>query len=165
MKRTFLLLFLAALLLNLCSCSQTEFNSPVYQDPVSFYYPRTEYLYGSSDGAITYEIREAAGHRSDPKYLLTLYLQGPRDQSLSSAFPKTIMLTDVTVDGSTMTVTLSSDVALLDELELSIAYTCLAQTCVSIADVDTIIIESRVKDGRLYFSRTITLDQLTSTSS
>lgn len=165
MKRTFLLLFLAALLMNLCSCSQTEFNSPVYQDPVSFYYPRTEYLYGSSDGAITYEIREAAGHRSDPKYLLTLYLQGPREPSLRSAFPESITLTDAKLDGSTMTVTLSSDVALLDELELSIAYTCLAQTCVSIADVDTIIIESRVKDGRLYFSRTITLDQLTSTSS
>ena len=165
MKKTVIILFFAALLLNLCSCSKVELKSPVYQDPVSFYYPRIEYLYGSDDGAITYEIREAAGHRNDPKYLLTLYLQGPRDLSLRSAFPESIVLTDAIVDESTMTVTLSADVALLSELELSIAYTCLAQTCVSIADVDTIIIESRVKDGRLYFSRTITTDQLTSTSS
>ncbi len=165
MKKAVLLLILAALLVSLCSCNQVELKSPVYQDPVSFYYPRAEFIYGSSDGAITYETREAAGHRSDPKYLLTLYLQGPRDQSLRSAFPESMVLTDAKVEGRTITVILSADVALLSELELSVAYTCLAQTCVSIAEVDTIIIESRVKDGRLYFSRTITADQLTSTSS
>lgn len=165
MKKAVSCFLLATLLLCLCSCSRGEFRNPVYQDPVSFYYPRAEYLYGSDDGAITSEIREAAGHRNDPKYLLTLYLQGPRDQSLCSAFPESILLTDATIDGKTMTVILSADVALLSELELSIAYTCLAQTCVCIADVDTIIIESRVKDGRLYFSRTITADQLTGISS
>lgn len=165
MKKAVLLLILAAMMTALCSCDHVELKSPVYQDPVSFYYPRAEFVYGSSDGAISCETQEAAGHRSDPKYLLTLYLQGPRDQSLRTAFPETTVLTDAKVEDSTMTVTLSADVALLSELELSVAYTCLAQTCISIAEVDTIIIESRVKDGRLYFSRTITADQLTSISS
>ena len=85
MKRIQCLLLAAALLLTLVGCTLS--HKP--EHPVRFYFLRAadRYEYGSVDGVVTYEERDAAGYERDLRYLLTLYLQGPVDEGLRSPFP------------------------------------------------------------------------------
>lgn len=156
MRKVCAVFALAILMLGLTGCS----SSADSRETIQFYYVRNSYEYGAADGVIAAEAREITDNRNDPKYLLSLYFQGPQDQSLRLPFPPSVILTNVQVSERTIIVTLNADVVKLNELDLNIAYACLAKTCVCAANVDTVIIESRVTDGSFHISKTITADQL-----
>ena len=160
MKR-FICLILAFVFL-LAGCHSMQNRS---SDIVDFYYLRvfqTEEDHAAyfSDGAITSEQRDVSGHREDLTYLLTMYLRGPLDSHLVSPFPTGCSLIGVQQDGSELTVQLSSGASLLNDLDLSIACGCLAQTCMSLADVDTVHIKSLSTINEVLFSITLTADSL-----
>ena len=156
MKRTICLIILLALLL--CGCGSST-------DEVDFYYLRTcrtqdDYRAYFTEGAIAPEQRDVSGHRNDLDYLLTMYLRGPLDSQLKAPFPAGCTLIDVHLEGRDLIVYLSSGASLLDDLDLNVACACLAKTCMEIADVDAVHIQSRSTGNNVLFSTTITSDNL-----
>lgn len=158
MKRA--LTFLLILSLLLTGCSLANHN---VKEPAEFYYPRVctrpdEYRTYFSEGAIGSEIREASGHTDDLYYLLSMYLRGPLDPQLVSPFPVGCALVNAQQDGSELTVSLTSGASLLSDLDLSMACACIAKTCMSLTDAQTVRIESLGINNQVLFEFTITAD-------
>lgn len=157
MKRIFALFSAVLLLISLCAC---QLHSSDVIEPVEFYYLRGDYLYGGTDGVIAAESREASGHAGDLSYLLALYLRGPLDSSLRAPFPTNCKLLDFNLDGETLSVTLDSTFAALENMELTIACACFARTCFSLADVAQVQITALTPDDTPSLDITISADSL-----
>ena len=160
MKRIICLILILVFLLSGCIGSKARSG-----DWVDFHYLRstqTEDGYRAyfADGAIAPEPRDVSGHRTDLNYRLTMYLRGPLDSQLESPFPSGCALIDVRQDGSELTVRLSSGASLLDDLDLTIACGCMARTCMGLANVDTVHIQSLSVTNEILFSITVTADSL-----
>ena len=160
MKRTICLIALLAFALSGCSSAFSGSS-----DNVDFYYLRVcktqdDYQTYFSEGAFGTESRDMSGHLNDLEYLLTMYLQGPLDPQLRSPFPAGCSLIDVRMEGQKLIVYLSSGASLLDDLDLNVACACLAQTCMELANVNSVHIESRSTSNTVLFSTTITADNL-----
>ena len=152
MKRIALLCLAAALLVSLAACAQTAHGAV-------FYYTRTPdtYAYGQMDGVIAGEYRDTTGHDGDLKYLLTLYFHGPTLENLTSPFPSGISLRSVERSGGNLTVALSGSLTLLSGMDLTLACACLAHTCFSLTDAQSVTISS---EGLGFVSKTLTRDSL-----
>ena len=152
MRKIIALMLAAALLIGLTGCLETT-------DTVTFYYARHEdsYLYGLDNGVIAGESREVTGHRGDLKYLLTLYLHGPTMEYLHSPFPSGLVLRSVEQNGSNLHVELSASLTMLTGTDLTLACACLARTCFSLTDAETVTISS---DGLGFVSMTLTRSSL-----
>ena len=153
MKRFISIVLIGILVLSLAGCGQNAQDSQV-----PFYYPRAEFDHGAPDGVIAPEIHEISGHNNDLRYLLALYLLGPSDPELRLPFPEGAILVDLVQEGSTVTVTLSSIVTRLDDIDLTISCACLAETCFAISDVQTVHILSLVSAAGLSVDATYTRD-------
>ena len=154
MKRIFCLMLILLLVCGICGCHYSDSGDIL--EPVEFYYPRNSaaFVYGSEDGVIAAEIREGSGHTSDLNYLLSMYLRGPMDAGMYSPFPENCRLLTSYFEGDTVYVRLSSTFSTLENMELTIASTALAKTCLSIVDATYVHIDS-VAEGK---SISITLD-------
>ena len=135
MKRFICLTLALLFLLSGCAAAQLR-------EPVTFYYPRTQYRYGAADGVIAQEQRESTGHRGDLTYLLSLYLMGPAEEGLRSPLPKGILLMSATVEAGEVRLTLSDSSRLMTEADFSLACACLALTAQEITGLTTVSIES-----------------------
>ena len=142
MKRI-LCLILALLLITLSGCHYGKSGDIL--EPVEFYYPRTSrsFVYGTENGVITAEIREAAGHVDDLNYLLTMYFYGPQDDNLRSPFPAGCTLRGMCVEDDTLYIRLSESFTTLEGTELTLACAALANTCFSLTDFTRVCIDSR----------------------
>jgi len=142
MKRTLCLMLILLLIAGTCGCHYSDSRDVL--EPVEFFYPRksTGFVYGSADGVITSEIREASGHVGDLNYLLAMYLQGPQDAGLRSPFPAGCALEKVHTEDSTLYVRLSAEFAVLENAELTLACASLAKTCFSMTDFDHVCIDA-----------------------
>ena len=151
MKRLLILLICAVALL--CGCDNSQ---PKIEDPVTFYYPRAEYVFGQSDSVIASETREAAGKRSDLHALLNEYLQSPVSAELRSPFPDRTRLKEIRQDGAILQLVMNDGFAQLSEMELTITCACLAKTSLTLTDCTTvqIIMEGSANDT----NRVITMD-------
>ena len=139
---------------------------PMFQDDtVSFYYQRIDYTYGEDDGVIAAEGRELVGYRDNLRYLLALYFHGPQDTNLCSPFPSGTAVVDIRTEDTTLIVTLSPALAQLEDLDLTIACTCLARTCFEFVDAEEILIESQPGEDGSAVHVTITRDQYLLTDS
>ena len=134
MKRILATLLLISLLLSLCACSN--------QKEIRFYYTRSEILYGHTDGVISSEIRDVSGHEGDLSYLLMLYLEGPHADYLSSPFPKGTALSQMEMQDGHMTIVLSEPFSQLQGLDLTLACSCIANTCFSISHCEAVTVQS-----------------------
>ena len=136
MKR-FICFMLAALiaLLSGCSRQQTESQS-------LYYYCREEYSYGTEDAIIASELRDISGHEGDLQYLLSMYLLGPRDETMRSPFPSRTKLLTVRYKENTVVLEISDCSKLLTEAEFSLACACLALTCLELTDMEYVTIVS-----------------------
>ena len=134
MKRLIAFLLILSLCLSLAACADPH--------AITFYYARekTEYQYGAADGVMVGESREAAGHVDDLRYLLILYLHGPVSENLRSPFPAGTDLVELTQEGDSLTIRLSSIVSVLEGTDLTLACACLARTCFDLTDVRTVTI-------------------------
>ena len=118
------------LALFLCLCLMLAgCSSPKADSGVAFYYPRKQYLYHDVENVIVPEKREISGHSGDLQYLITLYLMGPKDESLSSPFPPDTRLEDVNTSDQRVQLILSSPDNNLSDSLFSLACACIAQTC------------------------------------
>ena len=135
MKRVFILVLLAALLLSGCG-----FFSSRVQDPVLFYYQVVNFRLGQSDGAVAAEERDGTGHITDVDYLLRLYLAGPLAEDLISPFPADVELSTVRTGQNKVTVTLKGDPSSLSETQKTLACACLTLTCLEITSEESVTI-------------------------
>ena len=134
MKR-FICLILPLLLL--CGCVS---ESDQVQDPITFYYLRSEVSYDDPDGVLAPETASATGHVGDLHYLLTLYLAGPFDDQLSSPFPKDVQLAGISSDDTVLAVELQGSFKAMEDLAVTKACACLAMTCFSMTDAGSVSI-------------------------
>ena len=135
MKRFICLTLALLFLLSGCAAAQLR-------EPVTFYYPRIQYRYGTADGVIAQERRESTGHSGDLSYLLSLYLMGPAEEGLRSPLPKGIVLLSSAIEEGEVQLTLSDSSRLMTEAEFSLACGCLALTAMEITGLDVVTIES-----------------------
>ena len=110
------------------------------KEPVTFYYKRAKFVYGTEDAVIASEQREASGHREDLHYLLSLYLQGPINEELTHSFPDKCQVVDISRKDKTLAITLNAPFAQLKNMDLTIAAACLTKTCMNLADVESVVI-------------------------
>lgn len=136
MKKIILFLILLSIAIPFSGCGYTQ------SETVSFFYPRASYFYDRPDGIISTEERDASGHTEDTQYLLLLYLMGPSNQNLVSAFPSNTRLISGSINGNRMLVNLSDSSDSLSDAEYSLACTCLALTCMKATGTEEIIITS-----------------------
>lgn len=146
MKRYICLILSCLLLLCFCGCHYSEGGDIL--EPVEFFYPRTSesFLYGAADGVITAEIREASGRINDLNYLLTMYLRGPQSSGLRSPFPAGCKPEEISLENTTLCVTLSAQFASLENMELTIACASLAKTCFSLTSAEHVRISASSSD-------------------
>lgn len=146
MKRTICLILAALLISSLFGCHYSESGDIL--EPVAFFYPRksTGFVYGSNDGVITSEMREASGHTGDLDYLLSMYLRGPQDSGLRTPFPTGCKLIDVRTSNDALTVVLSAEFTTLENTERTLACAGLAKTCFALAEVQYVHIEAETEE-------------------
>jgi len=85
-RRIFSLILTVILLISLSGCHYSDSSNDILE-PVEFYYLRSSesFVYGSADGVIASEVREASGHTNDLTYLLSMYLPQEAQKSLTAA--------------------------------------------------------------------------------
>ena len=156
MKRILSLCLIAALLLSLLGCRQETAS----ENTTDFYYLRASYVYGTEDGVIAPEPRDTSSRGNTLLHLLGLYLQGPLDDQLRSPFPAGCSLESVSLDGSTLCVTLDSSFSSLQGMDLTLACACLAKTCFSLTDVTQVQIQSTSADNEENVNVVLSIDSL-----
>lgn len=152
--------FIIAITLVLCSAGCNTGSG--LNDPVTFYYtrPNDGFLYGAADGVIAAEEREASGHTGELQYLLTLYLSGPLDDSLTSPFPNGTQLTALTQTADTLYIELSGEFSQLSGVRLTTACACISKTCFALRDVSQVTIQSPAFGDHPAVEITLTRDSL-----
>ena len=153
MKKMTVFLLLTAILLSLMGC--LEQKEPI-TTPVSFYYPRSEFTYGSTDSVTTAEVRDAALFSNDHFAILSAYLAGPKKEDLKSPFPTGTTLTQLSVANGTASIILSDHIAVLSGIDLTVACVCLTRTIMELTGAKRVEISAETK--LLGGSKSITMD-------
>ena len=111
---------------------------------VTFYYARSEFVYGAPDGVIGSEERQVGGHETDLYYLLGLYLEGPLSEGLKSPLPDRnhVRILDINQIGDALHIKLSDLSATMTDSEFTLACACLTRTCLGLHNVQAVRIES-----------------------
>lgn len=148
------------LLAGLLALSMTGCTNGSTDSEVPFYYPRAEFDHGTPDGVMATEIREVSGHDQELRYLMALYLQGPTDPELRIPFPDGTVLVELLQEDGTVTVTLSSGITRLEDIDLTVACACLAETCFANSDAQQVNIQSLVSTNGLSVDVTFTRGNL-----
>ena len=135
MKRLIPLLLIFALLLSLSAC-QTKQEK--FQVPVNFYFPRQEATFGSADSLIAPVTAEGMGYSGDPVGLLTVYLQGPKDNRYRSPFPTGTKIESMELVNGIVRLTMNEAFADLTGLDLTIACACLTLTVLDLTQANSV---------------------------
>jgi spore germination protein GerM len=152
-----LLLSVAILLLSSCSIHGQEESAVA-----PFYYLRDPdtFLYGSPDGVVSSENRDIAGHENELNYLLMLYLKGPLDEGLESPFPEGCRLLQLNEKNGKLSIVLNSSFTTLKGMDLTLACVCMARTCFTLTDAESIRIMGKSAHGTILIDETITINSL-----
>lgn len=124
-------------LLLLCGCGRK--GKPLF-DPVYFYYPRTEYDYGSADSAITWEAMDGTGHMDDFEFLLSEYFAGPIDEGLVNPFPVGTTLLSARLERDDFLLEVSAEALTLPEHQFTLGCSCLSMTCFELTQAETVTV-------------------------
>jgi len=157
MKRIIAFALLWVMILGLVACDTGRSD---IIEPVEFFYRQVSAPDDLPESVIASEIREATGHTGDLKYLLSLYLQGPLGETLSSPFPAGCRLLDVTWNGNTLVVILDSTITALGQMDRTVACACLARTCFSLTSLQQVQILATGEDADNSLDMLITADSL-----
>lgn len=152
MKRTLSLMLVLLLVCSVCGCHYSDSGDIL--EPVEFFYPRrsTGFIYGSAEGVITSELREASGHVNDLNYLLAMYLRGPQDADLRTPFPTGCRPEKIYAEDGTLYIRLSAEFAAVENAELTLACAALAKTCFSLTAYDRVCIDSESEDKSVHMT-------------
>lgn len=151
MKRLLILLLCSAFLLWGCGTGE-----PKLEDPVTVYYPRTEYIFGQSDSVIASGSMEAEGFKTDLTALLNAYLQGLGTEGMRNPFPADSLVMQLQLEDTVLILDMNDSFSTLTGAELTLACACLAKTALSLSAAQTvqITLDSDLSDTR----RIITMD-------
>lgn len=127
---------------------------------VTFYYVQSEIDFQGQNGVIAPEIREISNRSDDLSYLLSLYLQGPQSDTLRSPFPENLTLVQIRQEEAYLEVVVSHRLSNLTGIELTLACSCLAKTCMDLSGAQEVRIsaQEQLLDGASYI--TITADSI-----
>ena len=124
MKKLRIILPLLMLVALLASCTLPKHPG----NKVSFYYSRSDFAYGSEDPVVVAEMRDISGHEGELQYILSLYLMGPLDETLTGVFPGTTRQVGITQEGDFLKVHLTPIAKTLPDGQFSLACSCLSIT-------------------------------------
>ena len=144
-------------MLLLCGCASPAVDS---DQQVTFYYVQSEIDFQGQNGVIAPEIREIGNRSDDLSYLLSLYLQGPQSDALRSPFPENLTLVQIRQEEAYLEVVVSQRLSNLTGMELTLACSCLAKTCMDLSGAQEVRIsaQEQLLDGASYI--TITADSI-----
>jgi len=112
-------------------------------EPVAFYYRRSELLFEGASGVIAAQQRESAGHESDTEYLLQEYLSGPTDPLFSQTFPTGSRMVSFKITDKEAQITLSDHFADLTGMDLTIACACITLTIIDLTGVENVTLSAQ----------------------
>ena len=135
MKKGKVVILLCLLLLSGCGRRGKPLLEPVY-----FYYPRTEYDYGSDDSVITWEAMDGTGRMEDWEYLMAEYFAGPIDEGLCNPFPEDTTLLSAGVWEDTFFLELSPEALTIPEHQFTLGCSCLSMTCFELTQVQAVTV-------------------------
>ena len=130
MKRILCLLLLLSILL--CGCGK--------KDDVTFHYRSADELDPKTGSVLGAETRDVTGYRDDAKFLISLYLAGPLDQDLQSAFPAGTTLQSLIIRDDQLTIQLYDLPQALSDSDFSLACACLTMTCMEFTEARSVTI-------------------------
>lgn len=157
MKRILSLILVLLLIASLWGCTRQEDSDK----PLTFYYSRVEYVYGNDGSVMGGEEREWNGKTDDLEGILTLYLNGPLDETLQSPFPAGTALVEIIVIDRQLIISLNNKLSLLSGIDLTLACACLSKTCFQLTDAEQIAIRSPETEAHPAVSVTLTRDSIT----
>lgn len=154
MKHVIITLLVLALLLSCGGCKSQKID-----DPVSFYYLRRSYDFGSTDSILTAETKDASQYPS-LSMMLGAYLRGPSDLTLATPFPVGTYLLDLKTENDCLYIVLSDNFASHTGIDLSLACCALAKTAMDFSGVTSVQIRAvtALLDGES--SITVTADMI-----
>lgn len=134
MKRAVILLLVLSILLSAAGCGQQQKPYPIH-----LYY-RTGSV-SHSDGLIGYEPLEDHISRSVVD-ISERYFQGPESEDLSSPFPRGTTFVSARMQDRTLKITVSSQLAELSGMNLTLALSCISMTFTQLAQIDAVEISA-----------------------
>ena len=150
MKRIFSFLLVFILLLPLWGCQQEDTTFVP-----RFFYPLQNYGYNELEGrfntnSISDELREDIIYRSSAQ-VIEAYLNGPLDPALQNPFPADTKLVDLHVEGTKLHLILTDHLSELTGIPLIMACACLAQTAMTLTNMQEVQIrcETAQLDGEM----------------
>ena len=152
MKQWIAALLACCIMLLIVGCNKKE---PVEEGPV-FYYCAAELKFGMENQAILFEHRADAQNRTTAE-VLNLYLAGPKSEGLRSPFPSGLKLMEVRSEEGTLFITLSSALAELSGLELTMVCCCLSLTGMELTGAQQVTISA--EGALLNGQKSITMDK------
>lgn len=125
MKRLLCILMTAVLLLPLAGCIPQKNE---IQNPVTFYYRKSDPAYGDDDSIIASELRDAGSSTGDAAAVIARYLQGPESPELSRTFPQGVTLVSLRTEDGVAHIVLDDSFSALTGINLTVACACLTMT-------------------------------------
>ena len=155
MKRLMGFLLCLLLVLGCTGCKDAPEGNP----PLNFYYRTASLSFSAGSTSIKKEARDVPEQDSWAQ-VLNIYLAGPEDSSLRSPFPANLQTVKTTMENKTVYITVTRELAALTGLDLTLACSCLALTCLELTGAQTVVISA---EGELLFGQksiTMTKDTL-----
>lgn len=143
---------LLCLLLLLCGCEKTD----EYQKPARFYYLSSQVDYASGNAIIDYQTVETS-QMGQTVHILRSYLQGLDDSRFVSPFPTDLQLHTYRLEENVAYLVFSDELAELTNLDLTLACSCIALTCMDLTGASQVSIEA--ESSLLGGQKTILLDK------
>ncbi len=146
MKLLISLILCITVLFGLTACSR---DTSAGGGTVTFYYLRSNISaytdYGDANSVIVAEAQPALEYSNTLGYLLALYLNGPSDSRLYSPFPSDLRIRSIEQTDSTIRIDCNEALARLKGIKLTKACACLALTCFSLTDAETVSIQANTE--------------------
>ena len=134
MRKAIAIVLLAALLL--CGCAE---DTPE-EDTVLFFYPRTQILYGDTDGIIAPETQLLPSGLRPFEWMLRDYFNGPDSPELYSPFPPGTTLLGYRVENGSLILDVSSHFFSAEGISRTLSCAALARTCFELTAAQRVII-------------------------
>ena len=152
MYKRLIFLLIIALLLSGCAANNNS------SDSIYFYYYSVPALYDQSSEIIYSKQINSDLNGLTLEEIISKYLQGPTNDGNSFPFPAKTTLVNLKVDTDALTVILSSECAKMQELEQTLAASCLARTLFQFCQAERIIVKAEngfeYTNEALIFTRT-----------
>lgn len=124
------------------------------ENSITVYYKREKLIYGAADSVVAATYLETDSGTPNYEYLLNQYLAATPGDGFATTFPEDLKLVSFKLEGLTVKVILSDQIAAYSGMDLTIALTCLTQTIMSLTGCHEVIIsaESAQLDGQNFIT-------------